>query len=315
MDSRTIAALFLLVVALALGGLAMSAAASHGDDNTNFTVTPENRDPGASEVTYTLEMKWTDTATGNAAMEDIDNATFVIQNTNIENCAEGGLVGGPPYTLLLDDGSETQELSVQSSQWDGNAVEFVLEEDSPRFRVGYTLILELDGCVVNGDDEGWFQAFGVVEGPAVTEGQSVALDGSSHYFGICEGCESDDDAREELGSPPSEQESTPTPMATATPEPDDTPTATETESAAPGPTETSEPVSTPGDMPTPTDADTPGATDTPTETDDDEVAGDESSGASAAPGDVQVFGMDPLAVVGVVALLSIALAGIGARKL
>lgn len=302
MFRRTTAALTLLALAVLAGAvLAPPAAASHGDDNTNFTVYPGDREPGASDATYRLELEWTAPATGNAGMDDVDTVEFAVQNVNIEACGESD-VFGTPYTLSVDDGEEVQELDVTDSTWEGNAVAFAIADGSPRFRVGHTVILELDGCVQNGDEEDWFQAAGKVEGPAITEGQDVTLEGISHYFGVCEGCESDADARESLGDPPSEP--TPTPTPTATPAATDTPTPTRTASPATSPpptrTETPDPTATPTDTPTATTAD-----------------GDTGDGQPTTrdPADAEVLGLSPMAVVGVVAVVSLALAALGARRL
>lgn len=304
MHRRTIAALALLLGCLAVGLVATPAAAEHGDDNTNFTVHPGDRDTGATEATYRLELEWTAPATGNAGMDDVDRVEFLVQNVDIESCGDGGFFGAP-YTLSLDDGSETQELDVADSGWDGNAVAFALEDGSPQFRVDHTLVLELDGCVTNGDEEGWYQAAGLVEGPAVTEGQNVTLEGTTHYFAICDGCESEADARDRLGRPPSEPEPTPMPTATATATPTETPTAT----AAPTETVTATPTATATETATPT----PTATDIPTETEG--TADGQQDGGFREPSEAEVFGLDPLVLVGVVAVVSIGLAAMGVRRL
>jgi cell division septation protein DedD len=302
----------LLLIVLGFSALfSVATTADHGDENTNFTITPENRNPSATDVSHEYRVEWTDVSTGNAGMDDIDTVTVVVPEFVIEGCESGGFLGSS-YSLFVDRGDSTESLSVASETWDGDAVEFELESDSPDspFRVGHAVVLQLGGCVENAANEGWYQAAAAIEGPAVTEGQNVTLQGTSHYFGICEGCSNDTEAREELGAPPSEPTPTKTTMPTSTPTATatSTPMATQTPEPTPivTPTSTSMPESTPTRTPESTSTDTPGPTTT---------SGSGGDNSENPPSASTVFGVDPLAVVGAVAVVSIALAVLGARRL
>jgi len=299
----------LLVVVCSLWLLPAGVGANHGGSPTDFTTTPSDRTPGASGTTYVLSAELTDTVDRSPTIEYPEEVVFQIADANLNECE--GDITGDNYRLGVNQSTESgyqfQAYEVQSATWDGSAVQFRFDtEDQPEYGQDDKLELELEGCVGNADSEGWYQSAVRVEGKSPT-GRNISFTDQSHYFGLCEGCESDDDARQELGPAPSDPTPTPEPTPTATSEPTDTPTPEPTAA----PTTTPEPTATATAQPTateqPTATATPEDTRTPTET--------ESGPNSDPPSASTVFGVDPLAVVGAVAVVSIALAVLGARRL
>jgi cell division septation protein DedD len=304
------ATLLLVAVCLAVSLLPAGAVASHGDTPTDFTTTPNDRTPNATGATYLLSAELTDTVDRSPTVEYPDRIAFQIEEANLNDC-EGGLTSN--YRLGVNQSTESgyqfQAYEVQSATWDGSAVEFQFDtQDQPAYRQGDKLELELQGCVENAGSEGWYQSVVVVEGKSRTD-RNISFADESHYFGLCESCESDADAREELGPPPSEPTPTPEPTPTATPQP----TATATPQPTPTPTETPRPTATATPRPTQTSTATATPTETPTETPTVTDSGDGPNGNP--PSARTVFGVDPLAVVGGVAVVSIGLAALGARRL
>jgi hypothetical protein len=306
----------LLVVVCSLWLLPAGVDATHGGSPTDFTTTPSDRTPGANETTYLLSAELTEKFDSSPSLAYPDRIVFQIEGANLNDCEPFGLEQ-ESYRLGVNKSTESgyqfQAYEVQGVTWDGKAVEFQFDtEDQPNYGQGDKLELELQGCVGNADSEGWYQSSVLVEGKSRGD-RNVSFTDQSHYFGLCEGCESDDDARQELGPAPSD--STPTPEST--PEPTDTPTPEPTAAPTPTPeptaalTATPEPTATATAQPTateqPTATATPEDTRTPTET--------ESGPNSDPPSASTVFGVDPLAVVGAVAVVSIALAVLGARRL
>lgn len=296
----------LLVAALALGSVAAPAAASHGEPQANFTVGPGTHDTGAGSVSYELRVELTDTVERSPSFAYPDRIVFLVQGATLDGCASSGgwFGGGTNYELGVNkstsDGYQFQPYTVGSATWDGNAVAFTFDDDDdgdqPNFRSGDFLELRLDSCVTNAAEDGWYLGGVNVTGGSRTD-RTVTFDRlvPSHYFGVCDGCGSDAEARESMGNPPSEPEPTPVPTATPTPAP--TPTAT------------------PFDPATPTDRPTPTATATPSPTPEATATATGGGGSGLEPVEADVFGMNPFVVVGLVALVSLALAVLGVRRL
>lgn len=246
MKPRTTAALALPVLAAAsLALLAAPAAASHGEQQADFTVDPDSHDTGAEDVSYELTVELTDPVDRAPTIAYPDRIVFAVEGANLDACESGGLFGGTNCELGVNqstaDGSQFQPHAVGDVTWDGDAVAFTFDDsddgDQPNYGQGDSLELRLDSCVANADGEGWYLAGVNVTGGSrtdrtVTFGRLVP----AHYFGICVGCRSDADARESMGAPPSEQ--TPNPTATPTPTVTETPTPTgpqlPTETSTPG---------------------------------------------------------------------------------
>ena len=298
MDTDT--ALVLVAALVLLGAFTPgSAVASHGDDSTEFRVTPDNRDTEASDVRYAHEVTLTDNfGNGQSGIEEPTSIQFSTTGVDVGGCEAAAPLASGSYTLRVGG----EEFSPDEESFDGGTASFSIEEPEPDYRVGETLVLELEDCVTNPSAEGWYQTDVVVEGKAFGSDEQVRLEATSHYFAICDGCENDSDARSELGPPPSEPTATPTPTPTATPTPTPTPT----------PEPTPEPTPIPDDEPTPTAGDDPTPEPTPTP-DDDPTA---SPTPTTTPGDREtVFGTDPMVIVGVVAAVSIGIAVFGATRL
>jgi len=252
---RVCAVVACLLVGVAVGPAAV--AASHDHEYTDFETTPGDRTPGADGVDYRLAVEVTGAFDGHESVEQPEQVLFAVNGTDLEPCAEGGEPFAElPHSLYVEraDGGRAP-LAVDGVVWDDDAALFGLSNgDQPAIGVGDTLVLELEGCVDGPDDRGWYRALVNAEGEA-PDGETTRIDAFSHYFGVCEGCESDGDAREELGTPPSEPDATLTPTATltATPTPTATPTAAPTPTATPTATRTAAPTPTATRSPSPTD--------------------------------------------------------------
>lgn len=310
MASRTILAL-LFAFALSAALFAGVGVSSHGGDPTDFTVTPDNRDPNATDVRYELTAKLTDSFDDSAPHVEPEHIIFEVQGATIDGCAPSGVFDSGSFALRVNHsgpgGYNRSTLTLANQTWEGNAVEFYMDpnDDQHVIHQDDKLELVLQGCAVNPSTADWYQAFVQVDGDT-RQGREVGFVDSSHYFGICEGCESDEDAESELGRPPS---ATPTPTPEPTPEPSTPqPTPTDTPAGTPFPS-TPEPTST--DSPTPE----PTASATPTSNGGNGGNGGGGGGPSLPSIDLEGLGVSPLVVVGVVAIVSIAIAGLGVRKL
>lgn len=311
MASRTILAL-LLVVCLSATLLASGGVARHGGDPTDFTVTPDNRDPNATSVEYRLSAKLVDSFDDDAPHVRPETISFRIPGATLDTC-EAGTLEPENFRLNISeftqDGYQNETLEVNGTSWNGDQVDFTIpipdnEADQPILHENDKLELVLEDCVENPASADWYQAFVQVDGET-RQGREVGFTDSSHYFGICEGCESDADAESELGRPPS---ATPTPTPTPTPDQSTpAPTATPTETATPG--ETPFP-----STPTPSATATPEPTATATATPGGGNGGN-GGGPTLPSVDLEGLGVSPLVIVGVVALISIGIAGLGVRKL
>ncbi|WP_336136609.1 hypothetical protein [Natronomonas amylolytica] len=310
----TTAALLVALCCLSVAALAGGASAGHGSDNTNFTASPEDRDPGASNVSYSFNVELTDTIDRHPAIARPERMVFALPEATLETCEgeDGTFTSTTHYELYVkqatEDGYQRVDYEVDAVGWDGDAVEFRFDysenDDPPEYAIDDVLVLELDSCVVNPDTEDWYQAAVYAEGKSRTGDNVTFGPTASHYFAICEGCESDADGERRLGRPPS---ATPTPTAT--------PTATPTLTPSPSPTATETATATPAPTATPTATPTPTATATPADHNEEQTSTETDDRENEPPIDPDVFGMGPFAVVGAVAGLSITLAALGARKL
>jgi MYXO-CTERM domain-containing protein len=291
---RSVACL-LVCLAAVTGGVA----ASHDHAYADFETTPGDRTPDADAVTYRLNVAVTDAFEGHETMATPEQVLVAVDSAAIQPCRGGGeSFGDLPHALYVrgPDGDRSP-LQVDGVAWDQEAALFVLSDgDQPAIEVGDSLVLALEGCVRNPHAEGWYRALVDATGEA-PDGETVNVTAYSHYFGICSGCATDEDARAELGTPPSEPDVTPTPTATATP----TPTAT-TPTATPSTTPTATtPTATPSTTPTgsPTATGSAGsATATRTDPDGGRADADRSSTPSIEDG----AGPPPVAAVGALAI-------------
>jgi hypothetical protein len=298
-----------LVAAWLLVGLAVvpgAVTANHDHEYTDFETTPDDRSPGADGVDYRFAVEVTDEFEGYERIESPEQIIFAVDGANLEPCSGGGeAFADLPHSLYVEgpDGDRTS-LNVDAVVWDGEAALVGLGDgDQPAIGVGDTLVFELGGCVVNPAESGWYRGLVNAEGETPS-GETANITAFSHYFGVCEGCASDEDARAELGPPPSGPVATATPTPTATPTLTATPTPTPTATATPTPT----PTATPAPSPTPTAT----ATSTPTPTavsTGDAGGGTATSGTGATPSVSDGAGFAPLS-----ALVALAVAGLYRRR-
>ena len=292
MNRRTSAVVAFVGVVVAVSGLVPGAiVAEHGADSTDFTVSTDDPAPNASEVSYVLDVELTDNfGDSRSGIDNVTEATFTLESGDVSGCSGTPVLGdSATLSIVTADGQES-EFEEYEGSFSGGTADFDVSSTSNDYVVNSILRLELDGCVDNPSTAGWYQADVVVSGEAFGSDEQVTLEATSHYFPICENCDNESAARDELGPPPSEPTPTPTATPTATPEP------------TPTPTEEPEPT------PTQPDDDDPGSTPTPT---DEPDGGDDGDGGA----DEQVFGMDPLVVVGIVGAVSVGIAVFGATRL
>lgn len=267
---------------------------------TFLPVDPEDRRPGATEVTYNIY--------GGQGIDYIaDFLKVESPGPDWSECSTGDLNAEgirwegqrkhdrPPSgddTSTRSDESIVQYSKSPQYRDDGIWVEWYADEDiggdAPRFNATDEIVVQYSDCFINPDEVGWYQMYIFVNGTDKETGEYVENEYNSHYFAICENCSNRAEAEEELGPPPGQgtdddTEATPTP----TPEgPTATPTPTPVEDTATA-------TATAADTATPVDAEA----DTATPTDEDD------GGMGPTPGDGPGFG----SVVAVTALLGAAL--------
>jgi PGF-CTERM protein len=262
------------LVGPSLDGTGGVAAADHGIERGNFTVRPSPQ-PGLDDA----EMKSFGIPNRNIPQVDFLRATW--KEGGFTGCGPGnaeafGIDRGNDDPGTEIDESLTASVKATTINEDVFKADFYDEGDfggsPPTFNEGDEFVNYVTGCIDTPDEPGWYQLTSTIAG---TDDQAKV---KSHYFYICD-CASEQEAREQLGPPPSE----PTPTPTATPTP--TPTATPTPTPEPTPTRTPPDDGTPFPSPTPTatatPSPTPGATpeSTPTPAPTATVAADEGSDA------------------------------------
>lgn len=276
-NRRLFVAAGVLVVAVAACGLAGVAAAGHGSP-ANFTVYPqdnEDRSTSATESTYVMSSAGAD-AFESDGLEIVDyywiqgdQASFA--DCNPDDAAVVGIDRGNNNTGTQTDVDLLKHM--KSNRIGDNRITLELFDegdfagDTINLNPPDATIAVLADCIKNTGPPGWYQFTGFVNGTTYSgDYEEIYLE--SHYFWVGD-FESEEQAREELGPPPSERNGeTPTPESA-----DDTPT----------PTPTPEPD---GDTPTPTPEpvdDTP--TPTPTPEPDDSGGGSDDSGGGDADAD------------------------------
>ena len=289
---RTTTLAVLAVVVLTAGALPTAVLASHEPESTDYTVETNNPSPGAQGVDYTHRVDLVDNfGEARSGFATVDSATFTMDAGSVDNCTNPTSEVVPvSYNLsVTEENGQQEEFDSYEGSFDGRTADFSISDDSKDYKVGETLRLDLDDCVENPSSSGWYQVDVTVTGTSFGDGDSIQLSSTSHYYPICDGCDNESAARDELGPPPSEETETPTPTAT------ETPTATpppDPDDPTPSP-EPADPTATPSPEP---------ADPTPTPT------------ATAGP-DQEFFGVDPMVVVAVVAAVSIGLAAFGASRL
>jgi len=298
-------------VAVGVAVLAFSgAAAANHDGSGNFTVDlpdPEDHEPGnrnASANFFIVNTEQFDVLT------DIE-ATYpegVPSRCYNSDTRVFGIDRGNTYSGTGTDESAIPYAKDTDRTRHTVLMEFYNESDvEPSINLddGDQFVVSVETCVWHPQDPGWYQLSGSITG-RTTGGQMESVSFDSHYFYICE-CDNENEARSELGPPPSERTptatATPTSTATATPTPTQTPTATATPTPTATPSTTSTPTATPSTTEelTPTDAATATRTSTATaEATDDQNPAEVTRTVNDGPG----FGL----IVGLIALVGVGIA-------
>lgn len=250
----TVIALLLLVPA----GFAVGAGASHDDpQGVNYTHIPysssaggadNSHRPGIDDASYMSLSVDTDNPpdTGFRRIDfvvvrsdDIDFSDCQPQDTEAFGIDRDNDDPGTTTDTSLLDNYESVAFNEDSI-----VLDFYEEEDiagdSEYINASDQLVSAQVGCYTNPDEPGWYRFRSAMNGTR-WNGEHDALTPNSHYFYVCD-CSSEQEARETLGPPPSEQvdESTATVTSTAarTATPDETATrSTESEETESGVTE------------------------------------------------------------------------------
>ena len=240
-----------------LGVMSITGVASHGGEG-NFTLQPESlegesweddenfdRYPRYPEATYDMFVRMD---------SDYNNIESIVYepDSSFRDCGAGDV-----EKFGADRGSDNKGTEVDESfmisigAYQSNQSHIVVKfRTPPDLSADDTLVLRIENCILNPQNSGWYNT----EFSLTDSGNTAAI--TSHYYGICE-CNNESQAREELGSPPSE--STPTPSLSPTPTPTSTPTPSQSSTPAltdsPTPTDTVELNRTDHDTTSPTEED------------------------------------------------------------
>lgn len=267
--------LFVCCLALALVAVGPTGA-EHGSPS-NFTVVPYDHEPGVEDATYEQH------AVSPITFDYLDYIAATWEEGSFADC---GATNSETFGIDRDNddpGTQTDEgLSqyVEESKVDEDqfVADFYEKDDaigtSTNLDEGDEFVSVTTDCFTNPSEPGWYQISSSIGGTAAN-GSYVEATDVSHYFYVCD-CANEREARQQLGSPPSE----PTPTPTAEP----TPTRTPPDEGTPFPSPT--PTPTPKQS-TPTPApETAGNAETVTAT---------SSAASEPGGDASGAEADPVA--------------------
>ncbi|PSQ18671.1 hypothetical protein BRD02_00105 [Halobacteriales archaeon QS_8_69_73] len=190
--------------------------ASHDPADANYTVVPlGDRSPGATEVEYGQLV----VSTAGVDLATLERTTAVYEAGSWENCGpQDGETFGVDRGATRDgyevDESLEDNVKTFSAGEDVFEVEFNSEDDigASTYLDDGDEVISVAECIDNPDEPGWYRISGTTTG-VTDDGERVTFGSDSHYFYICD-CEDESEARQQLGPPPSEPQST----ATATPE-------------------------------------------------------------------------------------------------
>jgi PGF-CTERM protein len=269
-------AVALLFVAILVAGFASVGAASHGSP-ANFTVYPQDnadRSPDATEATYVMSSAGADAFEAEQGLEVVDYYWLESSQADFSACEPDnarvfGIDRGNNNTGTQVDESLLQHMKSYNVGRSRITLDLFGEDDLGGETINLyapdATVAVLGDCVENTGEAGWYQFTGYVNGTTYAGNYEEVLL-TSHYFWIGD-FENEQEAREELGPPPSQEgstsESTPTPTSTAT--------VTETPSSGDD--------STPDATATPTASATEMATETPDAGGDDDSASDDGTEA------------------------------------
>jgi PGF-CTERM protein len=275
-----------LVFAAALvAGFASVGAASHGSP-ANFTVYPQenaDRDPSATQATYVMSSAGADAFKADRGLEIVDYYWLESEQADFSACAPDdarvfGIDRGNNNTGTQVDESLLQHMK----NYNVNERRITLDLYGPDDFGGDTInlyapdatVAVLGDCVENTGGPGWYQFSGFVNGTTYA-GNYEEVHLTSHYFWVGD-FENEEEARAELGPPPSAEGdgSTSEPTPTSTP----TPTATEaSETSDSTATPTTTATSTATGTATPADGGNDGS-EGPSDTEQTEAPGGDSTG-------------------------------------
>lgn len=233
---------------LAVAAAVAPVAASHGSQS-NFTATPHDRQPGMTDATYEQH------AVSPISFQRLDSLRATYEEGGFTGCGvSNSEVFGidrkndEPGTTI--DHDLTQNAKKHEVGEDTFYVDFYDESDfgsSTNLAEGDEFVSLTENCFDNPAEPGWYQIESTIEGTA-PNGSKITAHDVSHYFYVCD-CAGEREARQTLGPPPSEPQSTATPTATPEPTPTRTPPSEGTPFPSPTPTPTSQSSSTPTDAP------------------------------------------------------------------
>lgn len=207
------------MVAVLLVGLAATsgvASAGHDPEAANYTVTPlEDRSPGAEDVRYGQTV----VGTAGVDLETLTRTLAIYEEGSWSDCGPTsasvfGIDRGDTHDGYEIDEELTNNVKRFSAGEDRLETEYNGENDigaSTYLNDGDEFVSVAD-CIDNPDQPGWYQIAGRTTG-VTADDEEVTFGGRSHYFWICD-CADEAAAREQLGSPPSEPDATPTPVST-----------------------------------------------------------------------------------------------------
>jgi PGF-CTERM protein len=217
-----VAAAAVLAVATLAGaappGAVEVAGASHGPESANFTVEPmSDRSPGAENVRYGQRV----VATAGTDLQTLEKTTATYEDGSFESCGPSdgetfGIDRGSTHAGYEIDHDLTRNVKSFTARADLLRVEFYDGDDfgSSTYMNDGDEFVSVSTCIDNPDEPGWYRISGTTTG-VTDDGERVTFSTDSHYFWICD-CETETEAREELGPPPSEPQRTTTPTPTAT---------------------------------------------------------------------------------------------------
>ena len=158
-----------MVVALAVAAAAVApggVVANHGVDSVNHTVEPADPAPGAEEVSYVFDAELVDSfGDDRSGIEEPTRVVFSLGAGDVGDC-DSDLPVGSSYTLTITNQDDEQEEMDAEASFDGGTAEFEISDPSNTYTVNDVIRLELDECVTNPGEAGWYQAEVVVEGKA-----------------------------------------------------------------------------------------------------------------------------------------------------
>lgn len=225
-----------------------------------YTVEPEDqpkdRRPGQSAAT------WNHFVVANVSIE-LESVEFRQNAGSFADCSESAI-----DTFGVDRGNDTDGTTVDESLLNRtdrvvngpNRLQFEFDDEAntsrPTLDDGDELVTVPRECFQNPDDPGWYRFTAWLNGSEANGNRSFTLE-YWEVVGVCN-CESEEEAREQLGPPIGTPTQTNTPIPSATPTrtstATSTPTNTPTPSTTPSPTTfpTTEAPRTPTGSPTPT---------------------------------------------------------------